>query len=179
MTRLSNNKHIIKPRTGPLAATLTPEWAELLNLTPDRYARSSLNRLFRLASHLNLKPDEVCNETLQRLEVATAGENITRPKQASRDAARYWNSMRELHPQWPRQILAPPAHRKVFVKLEDMSHFSFDHGDMWNGLRPTANAGAYYDIAPNQRISVNGFAGQQAWTSRSYATGLLGYQIAF
>ena len=120
MTRLSNNKHIIKPRTGPLAATLSPEWAELLNLTPDPYARSSLNRLFRLASHLNLKPDEVCNETLQRLEDAAAGENITRPKQVSRDAARYWNSMRELHPQWPRQILTPPARRKVSVKLEDM-----------------------------------------------------------
>jgi len=120
MTRLSNNKHIIKPRTGPLAAALTPEWAELLNLTPDPYARSSLNRLFRLASHLNLKPDEVCNETLQRLEDAAAGENITRPKQVSRDAARYWNSMRELHPQWPRQVLTPPAHRKVSIKLQDM-----------------------------------------------------------
>ena len=65
------------------------------------------------------------------------------------------------------------------IAIENMSSFSFDHGGTWNGLRPTANAGAYYEVAPNQRISVNGFAGQQAWTSRTYATGLLGYQIAF
>ena len=65
------------------------------------------------------------------------------------------------------------------IAIEYMTNFTFDHGGSWNGLRPTANAGAYYDVAPNQRISLNGFAGQQAWTSRSYATGLLGYQIAF
>ena len=65
------------------------------------------------------------------------------------------------------------------IAIEYMTNFAFDHGGSWNGLRPTANAGAYYDVAPNQRISLNGFAGQQAWTSRTYATGLLGYQIAF
>jgi fibronectin-binding autotransporter adhesin len=65
------------------------------------------------------------------------------------------------------------------LAIEYMTNFGFDHGGSWNGLRPTANAGAYYDVAPNQRISLNGFAGQQAWTSRTYATGLLGYQIAF
>ena len=65
------------------------------------------------------------------------------------------------------------------IAIEYMTNFGFDHGGTWNGLRPTGNAGAYYDIAPNQRISLNGFAGQQAWTSRSYATGLLGYQVAF
>ena len=57
--------------------------------------------------------------------------------------------------------------------------FGFDHGGAWNGLRPTGNLGAYYDIAPNQRISLNGYAGQQSWTTRTYTTGLLGYQVAF
>ncbi len=63
--------------------------------------------------------------------------------------------------------------------IQDLTIFGFEHGGSWNGLRPTANAGAYYDIAGNQRISLNGFAGQQAWTSRTYATGLLGYQMSF
>ena len=65
------------------------------------------------------------------------------------------------------------------VPIEQMVSFGFAHGGSWNSARPVGNAGAYYDIAPNQRISLNGFAGQQAWTSRSYATGLLGYQVAF
>jgi hypothetical protein len=57
--------------------------------------------------------------------------------------------------------------------------FGFGHGGTWNGLRPTGMAGAYYDLAPNQRVIVNGFAGEQAWSSRGYLTGLTGYQIAF
>ncbi len=63
--------------------------------------------------------------------------------------------------------------------LEHMTIFGFEHGGSWNGLRPTANAGAYYDITPTQRLSLNGFAGQQAFTTRTYATGLLGYQVSF
>lgn len=63
--------------------------------------------------------------------------------------------------------------------IQSLTIFGFEHGGSWNGLRPTANAGAYYDIAPNQRVSLNGFAGQQAFTTRTYATGLLGYQVSF
>jgi hypothetical protein len=57
--------------------------------------------------------------------------------------------------------------------------FGFGHGGNWNGLRPTGMGGAYYDFAPNQRLMLNGFAGEQAWSSRGYLTGLAGYQVAF
>jgi autotransporter-associated beta strand protein len=57
--------------------------------------------------------------------------------------------------------------------------FGFGHGGTWNGLRPTGMAGAYYDLAPNQRVMINSYAGEQAWSSRGYLTGLAGYQIAF
>jgi hypothetical protein len=65
------------------------------------------------------------------------------------------------------------------IKIERMSEFAFGHGSSYNGIRPTGNAGVYYNIAPNQRVMLNGYAGQQAWSSRTYTTGLLGYQIAF
>ena len=57
--------------------------------------------------------------------------------------------------------------------------FGFAHGGNWNGLRPTGMAGAYFDLAPNHRLTLNGFAGQQAWSSRGFLTGLAGYQISF
>jgi hypothetical protein len=57
--------------------------------------------------------------------------------------------------------------------------FGFQHGGSWNGFRPTGTVGAYYDVMPNHRVSLNGYAGQQAWSSRTFTTGLLGYQIAF
>lgn len=63
--------------------------------------------------------------------------------------------------------------------IQNLTVFGFEHGGSWNGLRPTANAGTYYDITPTQRLSLNGFVGQQAFTTRTYATGLLGYQVAF
>jgi hypothetical protein len=57
--------------------------------------------------------------------------------------------------------------------------FSLDHGGAWNGARPAATAGAFYRIAPNQKLFLDGAAGQQAWSSRGYASGMLGYQAAF
>ncbi len=57
--------------------------------------------------------------------------------------------------------------------------FGIAHGGAWNGVRPTGMAGMFYSPLPNHRISLNGYVSQQSWTTRTYATGLLGYQIAF
>ena len=65
------------------------------------------------------------------------------------------------------------------IAIERMTVFGYSHGSSYNGIRPTGNAGVYYNVAPNQRIMLNGYAGQQAWSSRTYTSGLLGYQIAF
>jgi hypothetical protein len=65
------------------------------------------------------------------------------------------------------------------IAIERMTVFGFSHGGSYNAIRPTGNAGVYYNVAPNQRIMLNGYAGQQAWSSRTYTSGLLGYQIAF
>jgi hypothetical protein len=57
--------------------------------------------------------------------------------------------------------------------------FGFLHGGAWNGFRPTGTIGAYYDVMPNHRVSLNGYAGQQAFTTRTFTSTMLGYQIAF
>jgi len=64
-------------------------------------------------------------------------------------------------------------------QIPGLSVFSLAHGGSWNGARPAANGGVFYNIAPNHRIFLNGAAGQQAYTSRGYASGMLGYQAAF
>jgi hypothetical protein len=63
--------------------------------------------------------------------------------------------------------------------IPGLTLFSLDHGGSWNGLRPSATIGAFYDISPRHRLSMSGSAGQQAWTTRAFATGALGYQMAF
>ena len=65
------------------------------------------------------------------------------------------------------------------IAVQNLTTFGFQHGGSWNGFRPTGTIGAYYDVMPNHRVSLNGYAGQQAWSSRTYTTGLLGYQIVF
>jgi hypothetical protein len=63
--------------------------------------------------------------------------------------------------------------------IDGLSTFGLDHGGAWNGARPTATAGAFYKLAPNQKLFLEGAAGQQAWSSRGYASGAVGYQAAF
>jgi hypothetical protein len=63
--------------------------------------------------------------------------------------------------------------------IPGMPVFGLDHGGVWNGARPAANAGAFYIVAPNQRIFLNGATGQQAFSSRGFASGMLGYLVAF
>jgi hypothetical protein len=64
-------------------------------------------------------------------------------------------------------------------ELQNLTTFGRQHGGSWNGFRPTGNLGAYYDVIPNHRVSINGYVGQQAWSTRTYTTALLGYHIAF
>jgi hypothetical protein len=56
---------------------------------------------------------------------------------------------------------------------------SLVHGGAWNALRPNATAGAFYNLSATQRLFLNGGVGQQAWTTRTFASGALGYQMAF
>ena len=63
--------------------------------------------------------------------------------------------------------------------VDGMQYFAIGHGGSWNGVRPAGMAGLFYDPMPNHRISVIGYASQQAWTQRTYTSGLLSYQIAF
>lgn len=60
-----------------------------------------------------------------------------------------------------------------------MEAFGVAHGGSWNGVRPSGMAGLSYAPRPNHRLSLNGYANQQAWTSRTYVTGLLGYAVGF
>lgn len=110
-----------KKNAPPFDTPLSPKWDALLNLTPDRYSKSHLRRLFSLATYLNLEPEELSDETLERLEQAAITAGITRPSQVPRDAAKSWNKMGALHPQWPRQQLTPPEHRKfISIKFDQM-----------------------------------------------------------
>lgn len=53
------------------------------------------------------------------------------------------------------------------------------HGGVWNGVRPAGIIGTFYDVNKNDRLMLNAYVGEQAWTSRAYSTLLAGYQVAF
>ena len=48
-----------------------------------------------------------------------------------------------------------------------------------NAIRPIGTAGIFYDINNKERLSVNANAGEQAFTTRGYASVLAGYTIGF
>jgi hypothetical protein len=60
-----------------------------------------------------------------------------------------------------------------------MEVFGIGHGGAWNGVRPAGMVGVFYDPLPNHRISLSAYTSQQGWSTRTYTTGLLGYQFSF
>jgi hypothetical protein len=60
-----------------------------------------------------------------------------------------------------------------------MEGYAIQHGGIWNGVRPTAQAGTFYIVRKNESLTLNAYTGQQAFTSRTYTSVLAGYQVAF
>lgn len=60
-----------------------------------------------------------------------------------------------------------------------MEAWGVNHGGYWNGVRPAGIVGAFYDVNKNDRLMLNAYVGEQAWSSRTYTTLLAGYQVAF
>ncbi len=60
-----------------------------------------------------------------------------------------------------------------------MQVWGVEHGGSWNGVRPAGLIGAFYDVNKNDRLMLNAYVGEQAWSSRTYTTLLAGYQVAF
>jgi hypothetical protein len=63
--------------------------------------------------------------------------------------------------------------------IPGMEEYGIAHGGSWNGTRPTAQAGAFYNVTKNEQLVVNAYAGQQAFTTRTYTSLLAGYQVSF
>lgn len=63
--------------------------------------------------------------------------------------------------------------------IPGMEAYGIAHGGSWNGKRPTAQAGAFYNVSKNEQLVINAYAGQQAFTTRTYTSLLAGYQISF
>jgi len=64
-------------------------------------------------------------------------------------------------------------------QIPGMAAWAIAHGGTWNGVRPAGSAGVFYNFSEKDRLSLNGYMGEQAWTSRSYETLLAEYRMAF
>lgn len=61
-----------------------------------------------------------------------------------------------------------------------VGEFSLPNNDTaWNAIRPFGLAGLTYDITPNQRLTANTTVREQPYSTRSYMSGLVGYQVSF
>jgi hypothetical protein len=63
--------------------------------------------------------------------------------------------------------------------IDGMNSFGIAHGGAWNGARPTGQAGVFYNVTKNEQLLLNAYAGQQAYTTRTYTSLVAGYQVSF
>lgn len=63
--------------------------------------------------------------------------------------------------------------------ISGMEAYGVAHGGSWNGARPTGQVGVFYNVNKNEQLLLNTYAGQQAYTTRTYTSLLAGYQLSF
>lgn len=91
------------------APRLTPEWQALLAKVEIKNYRSSLNRLGRFCSAMDIPPQEVGCEALLGLYEALVGEGgVKDPHVILRHVTAYWNYHQKRTPGWPQLRLKTP-----------------------------------------------------------------------
>ena len=95
---------------------LTPAWAALEALLPDRYFKAALSRLMHFCSAQGIAPDAVDQEVFDRFGAAIMSDSFIRNQRvAHQNAARLWNRAVATLPGWPQAAVVQPRYGKRYV----------------------------------------------------------------
>ena len=112
---------------------LTPAWAALDALLPDKYFRAALSRLMHYCSAQGIEPGDVDQAVFDRFGTAIMSDSFIRNQRvAHQTAARLWNRAVATLSGWPRATIVQPRYAKPYaLRLESFPPRS----------RPTPRAG--------------------------------------
>jgi len=105
---------------GHYQAPYAPEWAVLWSQLPPNSALSyQLARLFHFCSANGVRPEEMCDEVLERFHQALEEESLVEnPYEIYRGAAKSWNNALVRISGWPGQHVSVPSKRSPPFTLQ-------------------------------------------------------------
>lgn len=94
----------------------TPEWQQLKDRVPGKYARCKLSRLFSFCSARGIAPEDVTAATFEAYRTSVEHESLrARHTQAFRETVLAWNAARETIPGWPDVVVPVPDRRDWYA----------------------------------------------------------------
>jgi integrase len=122
--RLSNVKseilfalrHLGLVARGTYLASLAPEWKELWDALPDKYARTASSRFFRYCSAQGITPAQVTDQIATAFLTALRDETFVKdPKVTHQNLCRLWNRMSCVVPGWPDVVIKVPRYADHYI----------------------------------------------------------------
>jgi integrase len=114
---------------------LTPAWAALEALLPDRYFRAALSRLLHYCSAQGIAPAAVDQAVFDGFGVSLQNDSFIRHQRvAHQNAARQWNRAVATIPGWPQATLVQPVHARRYARPLDIFPAAFQgDAESWLG----------------------------------------------
>ena len=127
---------------------LTPAWAALDALLPDKYFRAALSRLMHYCSAQGIEPNEVDQVAFDHFGTAIMSDSfIGNQRVAHQNAARLWNRAVATLPGWSQVPIVQPRYAKPYARRLEAFPASFQ-ADAGSWLGRLACDGALFDSGP-------------------------------
>ena len=131
---------------------LTPAWAALDALLPDKYFRAALSRLMHYCSAQGIEPNEIDQAVFDHFGAAIMSDSfISNQRVAHQTAARLWNRAVATLPGWPQVTVVQPRYAKPYALRLEAFPASFQ-ADAESWLGRLACDGTLFDQGPLQPL---------------------------
>ncbi len=109
-------RHIGLAGPGTYLQPMTQEWRALWQRLPDKYARTSMSRLFRFCSGRGIAPKQLTDAILDEFEAALSAETLIKdPRVTRQNACRAWNRLVGSVSGWPQVTVTVPRYADHYI----------------------------------------------------------------
>jgi hypothetical protein len=109
-------RHLGLAGPGTYLIAMSPAWLALWRCLPDKYAHSSMSRLFRYCSGRDISPADITDDVMGAFEDALREETLIKdPLVTRQNACRAWNRLAGTVRGWPKVRLTVPRYADHYI----------------------------------------------------------------
>jgi integrase len=156
---------------------LTPAYASLIKLIPDRWESNRLRRFFHFAGNLGVQPQDVDAKLFDRFLESLAKTTMRDPKSHDREARKVWNRMCQMVAEWPGKPVAVPSYVDHWaLPVDAFPESLWADVDAYLSMRTAKAAAEIDDLLSEEELFGDGPAAQAA-PIRASTANLVRYRV--